>query len=116
MVSVRILLVDDDPNLLKTLVRVLRRAGHEVWGCGSPGEALAEIDHAPHFDLVITDLNLAEGTCNELLGEARRRSPRTRLMVLTGGAAPEWIAADVSVHAKPIGTAELLRAIDQQLA
>ncbi|MBL0215251.1 MAG: response regulator [Myxococcales bacterium] len=116
MPSRRIILVEDDPDLLRALTRILRRAGHDVFGCATSRDALHELEQAERFDLMISDLNLAEGTCDDLLGEARRRSPSTRLMVLTAALDPPGLGEDVSVYAKPIGAAELVRVVHQQLA
>jgi len=64
--------VDDDPDLLTLLARVLIKAGHEVQTCASSRAALAEIP-ALRPDCVITDLMMPEMDGFELTRELRRR-------------------------------------------
>jgi DNA-binding NtrC family response regulator len=52
---VRALLADDDPQLLRVLARVLRRAGMEVETAATVQEAL-DLVSALGFDVIITDL------------------------------------------------------------
>ena len=52
-----ILLVDDEPSLLKIVMQVLERCGYEVVGMSSSEEALELFRSQPNrFDLVITDM------------------------------------------------------------
>ncbi len=65
-------IVDDDPDLLVLLERVLKSAGHEVQTCDSSRRALVEIPIA-RPDCVITDLMMPEMDGFELTRELRRR-------------------------------------------
>ena len=110
MACLRILLVDDNDLVRRSLARVLRRGGHEVVACGSPEEARAELEGSIAFDLAITDFDLGHTTCDALLAQIRERSPTTRVMVLT--AAPRGVFPQgVLVISKPIAAADLLRTI-----
>jgi CheY-like chemotaxis protein len=60
--KLRILVVDDEPNILLTLNAVLLRQGHYVKTFDNPEEALSHLTSSsnnnrdtPYYDLVITD-------------------------------------------------------------
>src|SRR3990170_6530586 len=57
IVSPKTLIVEDEPDLLETCVRLLRQVGHSCLTARSGREAIALID-AEHPDLVVTDLRL----------------------------------------------------------
>ena len=65
-------LVDDDPDILAVLERVLRGAGHAVETCGSSLEAVKRIPVA-RPDCVVTDVMMPEMDGFELTRELRRR-------------------------------------------
>ena len=52
----RILVVDDEPLVLRSFVRILR--GHEVVCCRSADEARETLDGADPFDVIFCDLRL----------------------------------------------------------
>ena len=56
-VSVRELVVDDDPKMVKTLVDILRAKGHAPRGVGSGREAL-ELLETERFDCVVSDIRM----------------------------------------------------------
>ncbi len=115
MPSLKILFVDDNELVRRSLVRVLRRGGHEVSACGSPEEALAELDRGVAFDLVLADFDLGHATSDGLLVQVRQRLPAARVMLLT--AAPRrMVPKDVACISKPIAAAELLRIITPDAA
>jgi DNA-binding response OmpR family regulator len=55
----RILVVDDQPEILELTTLVLDGAGYEVLTASSGGEALACVGREP-FDLVLLDINMPE--------------------------------------------------------
>jgi CheY-like chemotaxis protein len=55
--SVRVLFVDDEPNLCLTMPAILRQQGYEVTAVGTVNEALTQITTA-QFDVLISDLNI----------------------------------------------------------
>ncbi len=64
--------VDDDPDLIALLARLLLDAGHQVETCTSSRRALAEIPSS-RPDCVLTDLMMPEMDGFELTRELRRR-------------------------------------------
>ena len=74
-------IVDDDPDLLVLLERVLKNAGHEVQTCDASRRALAEIPIA-RPDCVITDLMMPEMDGFELTRELRRRIELSKMKII----------------------------------
>ena len=73
----RLLVVDDEENILLTISEVLRLEGHEVETAASGHEAVSMLDAGAAYDLVLTDLHMEEGDGLLLLEEIRRRAPLT---------------------------------------
>ncbi|MDT7809894.1 MAG: hypothetical protein QOJ70_3707 [Acidobacteriota bacterium] len=85
----RLLVVDDEENILLTISEVLRLEGYEVDVAASGREAVALLDAATEYDLILTDLHMDDGDGLSLLEDVRARSPLTITIVLTGFAAVE---------------------------
>jgi len=78
----RVLLVDDEPAVLTTYARVLRRDGYQVVTAETVADATAAL--AGPVDVVITDMHLSEGTGLEVLEAVRAEQPATPVLFLTG--------------------------------
>jgi len=79
----KLLLVDDDAPLRRSLTRALERRGFVVL----PGEGLAEgrmlaREHRPEF--AVLDMRLAEGSGLDLLKTLRDLRPEIRIVIVTG--------------------------------
>jgi DNA-binding NtrC family response regulator len=85
----RLLVVDDEENIVLTISEVLRLEGYEVDVAASGREAVRLFDSGREYDLILTDLHMDEGDGLSLLEEVRRRAPLTITIVLTGFAAVE---------------------------
>ncbi len=59
--SKRILVVDDDPDIVESLKMVLESANYDVDTAGSPQEGFARIDAAAP-DLILLDIMMPDGT------------------------------------------------------
>jgi len=88
----RLLVVDDEENIRLTISEVLRLEGYDVSSAPSGAEA-ARMVAAGDFDLVLTDLHMADGDGLSVLEEVRRSAPLTITIVLTGFAALETAIA-----------------------
>lgn len=78
-----VLLVDDEPNILTALKRVLRPENLRVLTAGSGREGL-DILRGEAVDLVISDMRMPEMDGAQFLGEVSREWPRTVRILLTG--------------------------------
>ena len=79
----RVLVVDDDQDVLITLAAVLRNDGHEVTGVADAASAVAALA-ARDIDVLVVDLRLGEEDGIHVLAEAVRRRPDVVGIVLTG--------------------------------
>jgi len=80
---VRTLLVEDEPNMVRTLSKILERRGHTVDSAPNGAEAL-HLLAAHAYDLVITDLNMPVMDGLQLLREMKARGLEAAVIVLTG--------------------------------
>jgi len=81
--SAKLLLVDDEENILRSLKRVLRREPWELVTVNSGEEALAAMAEQK-FDLVISDARMPGMDGPTLLAEIRRKYPWCVRILLTG--------------------------------
>ena len=81
----RVLLVDDEERFRTTLARMLAGEGLTVVALGSGREALEELRKQP-FDVMLLDLRMPEMDGLTTLAEAKRLSPGTEVIILTGHA------------------------------
>jgi len=77
-----VLVVDDEPNILRTLTMGLEAIGFTVTGFSDPVKALEQADGAV-FDLAFIDLMMQPIDGMEVLREIRRRSPSTTAVIIT---------------------------------
>lgn len=63
-----VLVVDDEPEVLQELVEFLELHGYRCTGTAGADDALAAFARDPDIGIVVTDLNLAVGNGNELVG------------------------------------------------
>ena len=79
----KILVIDDEPDMLSTCKKFLARAGYHV-SVAEGGAAALEILGADTHDLVITDLKMPGMDGMEVLREIKGRRPETMVMMFTG--------------------------------
>jgi DNA-binding NtrC family response regulator len=78
----RILIVDDDPLVPRTLRLLLQKHGHEVDTSPSVEDALARLEAKP-ADVVISDVNMPAADGFQLLGRVRASWPSTPVVLVT---------------------------------
>ncbi|NCF50811.1 response regulator [Gammaproteobacteria bacterium] len=115
----KILLVDDDPGLLRLLSIRLRAEGHDVEAVDSAHSALATLNRFSP-DLVITDLRMDKMDGIGLLKELQTRSPGLRVVIITAhGTIPDAVLATQSgafgFLTKPIDKDELMVTVAKAL-
>ena len=98
----RILVVDDDPRIVRLFTVILEGGGYPVITASSGTEAL-EILHAETVGLVVLDLSMPEPDGFEVLKYIRSSAPGLRVLVVSGfmkGAlleAAECLGADATL-------------------
>jgi DNA-binding response OmpR family regulator len=111
----RILLIEDHPDTLTTLRRLLAQQGVVVDSATTAREAQRLLESAGPYDVIVFDIGLPDGDGLDVIRQAKL-TPRPRLIALTAWAAPEdrRRSRSLGLHAyltKPIGMRELLSAI-----
>jgi len=118
-----ILLVDDDPQMLRLLTDIIKLDGHEALMAEDGELALAYFEHqAP--DLVITDILMPNKEGLEFISEVREMHPDLKIIAYSGGGSsdPESYLEFASgmgadrVFSKPMPLASLREEIKALLA
>jgi len=84
----RILVVEDNPDLLDMACELLAKLGHAVIGAGTGEDALARVEEAP-FDVLLTDLALPGCSGIDVARQALLVRPTLQVIVASGYGAPE---------------------------
>ena len=118
--TLKILVVDDEPGVRRSLAIMLRRGGYEVTEAGSVAEAVGRLK-GESFNLVIGDLRMEPLNGVDLLTLARRYRPECRVMIVTAFGSPEARAECLESGAvdfleKPLDAGALQSRIQRLLA
>jgi DNA-binding NtrC family response regulator len=118
----RILIVDDDPSIRRTLEALLKRAGHEVMlACDGSEAVRLWRDHGG--DLVITDLHMPEKDGIQTIIELLSHSPGARIIAMSGGGQTKrldllgnasLLGAVLTIE-KPFTIAEMMNVVNRAL-
>jgi len=116
-----ILLVEDEPAVLKSVGETLRRLGHHILMAGTPSAALHIVEqHKGAIDLLLSDVVMPEMDGPTLVRQLRESYPALRVLFVSGypahliayrGLLPE----DAHFLRKPFTIQELVNAIQQAL-
>ena len=114
----KILLIDDDVLLRRTVARMLLTDGHEVLTAPDGARGMVSFRH-DRPDLVITDMVMPVQQGCETILEIRRDDPAVKILAMSGGgrfSGPELLdtarllGADDAIE-KPFRAEELLRRV-----
>lgn len=94
----RVLVVDDDAQLLKALARVLRAAGAEPTTVSNALAALAQLELAP-VDVVLSDVLMPHVDGKQLLDEIKQRHPDVEVVLMSGHASVDRAVAALKAGA-----------------
>ncbi|AGW14394.1 response regulator [Megalodesulfovibrio gigas] len=83
---IKLLLVEDDPQVRSMLSETLRQEGYEVVEAANGREAIAAYKASP-ADLVITDIIMPEQDGVETIHSLRRDFPQAKIIAISGGSA-----------------------------
>jgi DNA-binding NtrC family response regulator len=81
--TLEVMVLDDEPTVGKRLAPALAKIGCEVEIFTDPVQALYRIDEK-EFDIIVTDVVMKEATGVQVLEHAMKRSPRTKVIIITG--------------------------------
>ena len=116
----RILVVDDDESIRKTLAEILRAEGYFVDTAGNGREAIAKAD-ADFYNLALIDIQLPDMEGTELLTKIRDTIPKMRKIIITGYPsiqnAVESLRREANAYLfKPFAIDKTLQTVREQLA
>jgi DNA-binding response OmpR family regulator len=116
----QILIIDDEPQMRRLLVRVLSGAGHTVHEAENGRDGIG-LFHRVNPVLVITDIVMPDMEGIEMIRELRQEDPTIPILAISGGGnlalylrAATALGATAAL-AKPFGTDELLSTVTDLL-
>jgi len=113
--KLRILVVDDDRRLARTLVDILTVKGHQAQAAYSGPEALDRVKQE-QFDCVLSDVRMPEMNGVELHRAIREQQPQTPVLLMTAYSSDRLVRQGLEEGAvacltKPLNIDSLLRLI-----
>ena len=111
----RVLIVDDEPEVRSALADMLGIAGHTAFQAAGGREALAWLEAGQPVDLVLTDMGMPGMMGSEVARAIRGRWPHLKIGLMTGWDETEGLVADATsivdfTLAKPFELKTLTRA------
>ena len=115
----RILVVDDDENVITPIEAILKSEGYAVDVARSGSEAIKKSENAA-YNLALIDIRLPDMDGTELLTRMKDRIPKVRKIILTGYPSMQNAISAVNKKAdayvvKPVDLDKLLELIREQL-
>jgi len=115
----KVLIVDDEPNIVTALEFLLRRSGYDVRLATDGGQALQEVD-AYRPDLVLLDVMMPVKSGYEVCQKMRERADlaQVKIVMLSAKGSEAEVNKGLSLGAdlyitKPFSTQELVATIDR---
>jgi DNA-binding NtrC family response regulator len=112
----RVLLVDDEPEVLRSLARMLRSPHYEVTVATSGRHAI-DVIRCSKFDVIVSDIGMSDIDGLELLRRVRQSDPLVPFVLLTGTPARDTAARALELGAfqylvKPVDARILKRVVE----
>ena len=93
-IETKILIVDDDEQILKTTTLMLSRLGYETISASNGEKGLLKYLQN-HCDIVLTDYEMSGMNGLELAGRIKRINHGTKVIMMTGHS-KEWIVGQIT--------------------
>lgn len=105
----RALVVEDDASLRKAILQLLKIHGFEAIAAATLNVAISQLSYRP--DIILTDVNLPDGSGLEILRTVRRTDSCAAIAVMTGNSdlieSARALEPDAIFH-KPFNVGELI--------
>lgn len=116
----RIVLIDDEPGVLRALTLMLESLGHQVLPFSNPNEALTYLRAGIDADLILSDQRMPGMTGAELLYALRATSNNCPFVLMSGHAQEREVqellmARSTAFLSKPFSVVSLQEAIQNVL-
>ena len=117
--TARILVVDDEPDIVAMLSRSLARHGFQVEAMSSAEEALQRADAEPPFDAALLDLVMPGRDGADLAEQLRKKIPGLPIGLLTGYShsplIPTFARSGIAVFKKPVIIQEVVDFLQKEI-
>jgi CheY-like chemotaxis protein len=80
----KVLVVDDEPVIRRTVCRMLEAAGHVTREVGSGNQAIALFTGGERFDVMLSDVRMPDGDGPTAAARVRTIAPETRVVLMSG--------------------------------
>lgn len=115
-----VLVVDDEPMVVRAVSLILERSGFVVRTADGPADALARFEEAGgSIDLLLTDVVMPDGGGRKLAERLRERCPGLRVLFMSGFTEHDSVRDDRELPApllsKPFSAAKLEAAVRRAL-
>ena len=115
--NIRILVTEDHPGQLQTIMALLQKEKYDVRGCRTAAETIAQAQKQ-RFDIAVIDLQLPDQQGISIIGQLRASNPTLQIIIYTGfsslDSAKEAINLGVAAYIeKDSDPNELLHQIDR---
>ncbi len=115
--KLNILIIDDDVSILRTLSRVLSKAGHVVDTASTGKDAQLKLK-SKTYDAAVIDVGLGDFNGTDLLPQMRQIAPKMLRVILTGTPLSENVLETAKREAnffllKPVKPETLLKILDE---
>lgn len=118
--GVRVLIVEDEANIVESLAFVLRRAGHEVTTAGDGDAALAQLRRLERAEVMILDVMLPLRNGFEVLkavrADVRLKDVAVIMLTAKAQAHDRQLAEDIGVDAyvtKPFSNRDIVEQVER---
>ena len=106
----RVLVVDDNPDLLESLGILVMDIGYDVETAAGGVEALSKVDQGK-FDLVLTDFRMPGMDGAQLTEEIKKRRREVKVVMITGSPSERVSLSSSGSLKKPFSLSELRNVI-----
>lgn len=116
MTAARVLIVDDEPAVLRLVSKAIADRGYEIHAVSSALQALKLVHDEPRFDLFISDVIMPEMCGPELVKRLSLLCPNASVVLMSAHIAAEVLSAKAAFISKPFSIADLPSAVDRALS
>jgi CheY-like chemotaxis protein len=112
----RILVIDDDADMLKIVSLILADAGYNVVTASDGNDGIKKFDEG-HFNLVLTDIRMPDIDGNDVAKHIRNSA--TNEIPIIGISGTLWVLEDTSfdmIISKPFSTKSLIDSIAKMIS
>jgi signal transduction histidine kinase/ActR/RegA family two-component response regulator len=117
--SLVVLVVEDDPRVLRSTMAALTVLGHQGLACDHPAKAAGLLAERPDIALILSDVLMPDMSGPEMIAQLGAAVAARPVVFVTGYAGDKGMAAQIAGYPmlrKPFTIAQLAAAIDEALA